>query len=134
MARLHGAAEHRLVGAALSGRQHEASPGSGSLLVQNPSKATIVNQARLDFVRGNDVCIQCHSQGQPRKNPVAWQYYDWPVGVAVGLDLKDFWAPEEHQLGEITFMHYADRAALAGRTAYQHRGRAHPSCGRQRRQ
>jgi predicted CXXCH cytochrome family protein len=82
--------------------------GPGSLHVQNPSATTIVNPARLDFVRGNDVCIQCHSQGKPLKNPVEGQYYDWPTGFHVGLDLKDFWQLEEHKLGETTFTHFAD--------------------------
>jgi predicted CXXCH cytochrome family protein len=82
--------------------------GPGSLHVQNPSATTIVNPAKLDFVRGNDVCIQCHSQGKPLKNPVEGQYYDWPTGFHVGLDLKDFWQLEEHKLGETTFTHFAD--------------------------
>ncbi len=89
--------------------------GPGSLHVQNPSKTSIVNPARLDFVRANDVCIQCHSQGQPLTNPIAGQYYDWPVGFKVGLDLKDFWTLEEHKLGETNFMHYADGSAHKNR-------------------
>lgn len=82
--------------------------GPGSLHVENPSSTTIVNPARLDFVRANDVCIQCHSQGKPLKNPVEGQYFDWPTGFHVGLDLKDFWQLEEHKLGETTFTHFAD--------------------------
>ena len=39
--------------------------------------------------RANDVCIQCHSQGQPLTNPIDGKYYDWPVGFHVGLDLSD---------------------------------------------
>ena len=82
--------------------------GPGSLHVLNPSATTIVNPARLDFVHANDVCIQCHSQGKPLKNPVEGQYYDWPTGFHVGLDLKNFWQLEEHKLGETTFTHFAD--------------------------
>jgi len=82
--------------------------GPGSLHVQDPSAATIINPAKLDYVRANDVCIQCHSQGQPLKNPVEGRYYDWPTGFHVGLDLKDFWRLEEHQLGETNFTHFAD--------------------------
>jgi predicted CXXCH cytochrome family protein len=82
--------------------------GPGSLHVQDPSAATIVNPARLDYVRANDVCIQCHSQGQPLKNPVEGRYYDWPTGFHVGLDLKDFWRLEDHKLGETNFTHFAD--------------------------
>ena len=33
--------------------------------VAAPSRTNIVNPARLDRVRANDTCIQCHSQGQP---------------------------------------------------------------------
>ena len=33
---------------------------------RSPIASTIVNPARLDDVRADDVCIQCHSQGQPR--------------------------------------------------------------------
>jgi predicted CXXCH cytochrome family protein len=89
--------------------------GPGSLHVQSPSKANIVNPARLDFVNGNDVCIQCHSQGQPLSNPIEGQYYDWPVGFKVGLELKDFWKLEEHKLGETTFTHFADGSAHKNR-------------------
>ena len=82
--------------------------GPGSLHVDNPTRTTIVNPARLDFVRANDVCIQCHSQGKPVRNPVEGQYYDWPTGFHVGLDLKNFWELEEHMPGETTFTHFAD--------------------------
>src|SRR5437868_5552573 len=37
--------------------------------VLRPSRANIVNPARLDFAQANNVCIQCHSQGQPLKTP-----------------------------------------------------------------
>ena len=39
-------------------------------------------------MRANDTCIQCHSQGQPLKNPIEGQYYDWPVGFQQGLNLQ----------------------------------------------
>src|SRR5579871_1779176 len=45
--------------------------GPGSEHVQRRSAATIVNPARLDYVRANDTCVQCHSQGQPLKTPIA---------------------------------------------------------------
>ena len=82
--------------------------GPGSEHVRRPSPATIVNPARLDFVRANDTCIQCHSQGQPVANPIAGQYYDWPVGFHQGGNLKDFWTLEEHKLGETNFTHFPD--------------------------
>jgi len=89
--------------------------GPGSEHVRGPSPSTIVNPARLDFVRANDTCIQCHSQGQPLKNPFAGQYYDWPVGFHQGGNLKDFWKLEEHKLGETTFTHFPDATAHKNR-------------------
>jgi predicted CXXCH cytochrome family protein len=74
-----------------------------------------VNPARLDFVRANDVCIQCHSQGRPTRNPIAGRYFDWPAGFHVGLDLKQFWELEEHKAGETTFTHFADGTAHKNR-------------------
>ena len=82
--------------------------GPGSEHVRRPGPATIVNPGRLDFVRASDTCIQCHSQGQPLKNPIAGQHYDWPVGFHQGASLKDFWKLEEHTLGETTFTHFPD--------------------------
>ena len=82
--------------------------GPGSQHVARPSAANIVNPARLDFVRANDTCIQCHSQGQPLRNPIEGKYFDWPVGFDQGEQLKDFWRLEEHKLGETTFTHFAD--------------------------
>src|SRR5579864_1352348 len=38
--------------------------GPGSLHAARPSRANIVNPARLTAFRGNDVCIQCHAQSQ----------------------------------------------------------------------
>src|ERR1035437_373269 len=39
--------------------------GPGIEHVAKPTKANIVNPAKLDHVRANDTCIQCHSQGKP---------------------------------------------------------------------
>jgi predicted CXXCH cytochrome family protein len=89
--------------------------GPGSAHAANPTRLNIVNPARLDFVGANDTCIQCHSQGQPLKNPIEGQYYDWPVGFNQGLNLKDFWKLEEHNLGETNFMHFADGMAHKNR-------------------
>lgn len=82
--------------------------GPGSEHVRQPTVANIVNPARLDFVRANDTCIQCHSQGQPLANPIQGKYYDWPVGFQQGAALKDFWKLEEHKLGETSFTHFPD--------------------------
>src|SRR4051794_17527091 len=65
--------------------------GPGGEHVKRPSRTNIVNPSRLDFVRANDVCLQCHSQGQPKANPFNGKYYDWPVGYEPGNKLSDFW-------------------------------------------
>ena len=82
--------------------------GPGSDHIRQPLTTNIVNPAKLDPVRANDTCIQCHSQGQPITNPQAGQYYDWPVGFQQGGRLADFWRLEEHTLGETSFTHFAD--------------------------
>jgi predicted CXXCH cytochrome family protein len=89
--------------------------GPGSEHVRRPVAATIINPAKLDYVRANDTCIQCHSQGQPLTNPIAGQHYDWPVGFEQGRALKDFWRLEEHKLGEATFTHFPDGTAHKNR-------------------
>ena len=89
--------------------------GPGSAHAEDPSRANIVNPARLDPIQATNVCIQCHSQGRPLKNPIEGKYYDWPVGFHVGLDLKDFWQLEEHKLGEQSFTHFADGTAHKNR-------------------
>jgi predicted CXXCH cytochrome family protein len=82
--------------------------GPGSAHVAQPTRANIQNPARMDYVRGSDTCIQCHSQGQPLTNPIAGRYYDWPVGFQAGLDLQDFWKLETPTLGEQSFLHFAE--------------------------
>ena len=89
--------------------------GPGSDHVRQPTTANIVNPSKLDYVRANDTCIQCHSQGQPLQNPIDGQHYDWPVGFHQGGSLKDFWRLEEHRLGETTFTHFADGTAHKNR-------------------
>jgi len=89
--------------------------GPGREHAARPSAANIFNPAKVDPVRANDTCIQCHSQGQPLTNPIAGRYYDWPVGFRVGLNLSDFWALEEHEPGKTTFTHFADGTAHKNR-------------------
>lgn len=89
--------------------------GAGSEHVAAPNRPTIVNPAKLDYVQANDVCIQCHSQGQPLDNPIRGKYYDWPVGFHVGLNLADFWKLEDHKLGETSFTHFGDGTAHKNR-------------------
>ncbi|HZZ67317.1 MAG TPA: multiheme c-type cytochrome [Phenylobacterium sp.] len=84
--------------------------GAGSAHAAQPTRENILNPAKMDYVRANDTCIQCHSQGQPlgaRPNADG-KYYDWPVGFHEGLDLKDFWQLEPHRLGDLTFTHFPD--------------------------
>jgi predicted CXXCH cytochrome family protein len=89
--------------------------GPGEQHARIPSLTNIVNPARLDFVRGNDVCVQCHSQGQPLTNPIGGRYYDWPVGYRPGDRLADFWRLEEHTPGEETYTHWQDGSAHKNR-------------------
>ena len=93
----------------------ESCHGAGSNHVAQPKLFNILNPARQDFVRANDTCVQCHSQGQPLKNPIKGQYYDWAVGYHAGLKLSDFWKLEEHKLGEATFTHFPDGTAHKNR-------------------
>ena len=55
-------------------------PG-GSTPPGRPAR-TSSHPARADPVHASDRCIQCHSQGQPLKNPTGSRYYDWPVASA----------------------------------------------------
>jgi len=89
--------------------------GPGSLHVDFPVASTIVNPTKLDAVRADDVCLQCHSQGQPRTKPLDGVYYDWPVGFKPGDRLSDVWALEEHDLGKETFTHWPDGTAHKNR-------------------
>jgi predicted CXXCH cytochrome family protein len=89
--------------------------GPGSEHVAHPTRDTIINPARLDYVGANNTCIQCHSQGRPPNNPINGKYYDWPVGFHMGLNLADFWKLEEHKLGETSFTHFPDGTAHKNR-------------------
>jgi predicted CXXCH cytochrome family protein len=89
--------------------------GPGSLHVAHPTKTNIVNPDMLDYVRGNDTCIQCHSQGQPLTNPIAGKYYDWPVGFLPGERLADYWKLEELKPGVTNFYQFADLTAHKNR-------------------
>lgn len=89
--------------------------GPGGNHVAAPSPANIVNPARLNPLRGVEVCLQCHTQGQPVGNPIDGFYYDWPVGYLPGDDLSDYWKLEEHQLGEDTFTHWPEGSAHKNR-------------------
>ncbi|MEO8096806.1 MAG: cytochrome c3 family protein [Acidobacteriota bacterium] len=89
--------------------------GPGSAHVARPARTNIVNPARLNSMQATNVCMQCHSEGQPVANPINGKYWGWPVGFEVGKDLKDFWKLEEHKLGEESFTHFADGSAHKNR-------------------
>jgi predicted CXXCH cytochrome family protein len=89
--------------------------GPGSEHVAHPARENTLNPARMDYVRANDTCIQCHSQGRPLTSPIEDKYYDWPVGYRVGLNLSDFWQLEDHTLGQLTFTHFPEGTAHKNR-------------------
>ena len=89
--------------------------GPGSEHVSHPSRANIVNPAKLDYVRGNDTCIQCHSQGRPLQESFGGKRYDWPVGFTVGAKLTDYWKLDELKPGVTDFLQYADMTAHKNR-------------------
>ncbi len=89
--------------------------GPGGQHVRDEQIKSIVNPARLDPDRADDVCIQCHSQGKPRRNPIEGRYYDWAVGYQPGGRLADVWELEGPHLGEETFTHWPDGTAHKNR-------------------
>jgi predicted CXXCH cytochrome family protein len=89
--------------------------GPGSEHVEHATRGNILNPARMDTISANDTCIQCHSQGRPLSSPIEGKYYDWPVGYRVGLNLRDYWQLEDHNLGELTFTHFPDGTAHKNR-------------------
>ena len=89
--------------------------GPGSTHVKTKLRTDIVNPAKLGAIDGVNVCVQCHSQGQPLNGAINGKYYDWPVGYRPGLKLQDFWKLEEYKLGEQTFTHFADGTAHKNR-------------------
>lgn len=89
--------------------------GPGSEHLTHPSRSNILNPAQLDSAAAGNVCVQCHSQGQPRTSPIEGKYYDWPVGYRVGLKLEDFWKLEDCTLGQTTFYYFPDCTAHKNR-------------------
>lgn len=99
--------------------------GPGSAHVKHPTESNIVNPARLDYVAGNNVCIQCHVQGRPAQYPTQGLYFDWPpafhdaigqVGFATALEhLNNYWTLEPHKPGEANFYYYPDGTAHKNR-------------------
>ncbi len=89
--------------------------GPGSEHVTHPTANNIVNPERLDSVRANDVCMQCHTQGRPVSLPIHGEYPDWPVGYLPGDRLADFWHLEEAKLGTQDFYFFLDASAHKNR-------------------
>jgi predicted CXXCH cytochrome family protein len=89
--------------------------GPGSEHVAHPTRMNIVNPDALDYVRSNDVCMQCHTQGRPLHNPIAGRYYDWPVGFIPGKRLADYWQLEELKPGTTNFYQFAELTAHKNR-------------------
>jgi len=89
--------------------------GPGSAHVEHPRRNNIVNPETLDYVRGNDTCMQCHSQGRPLTDPIAGKHYDWPVGYLPGARLADYWKLEDTKPGVTNFYQYADLTAHKNR-------------------
>ena len=89
--------------------------GPGAAHAAQPARANIFNPARADAVHANDTCIQCHSQGQPLRNPIEGRYYDWPVGFHVGGNLSDFWRLDPAEPGRQDFLYFADGTAHKNR-------------------
>lgn len=89
--------------------------GAGSEHVAHPMRGNILNPSRMDAAAASDTCIQCHSQGRPRSNPIQGRYYDWPVDYRVGLRLQDYWRLEDCTLGQTTFYYFPDCTAHKNR-------------------
>lgn len=90
--------------------------GPGSVHAAHPTKDNIINPRNLDYVRGNDVCIQCHSQGRPTQIAAsANSAYDWPMGFVAGERLADYWQLEELKPGTVNFYQFADLTAHKNR-------------------
>ncbi len=89
--------------------------GPGSAHVAKPTRKNIINPETLDYVRANDTCIQCHSQGRPLKESFNGRHYDWPVGYTAGDLLADYWQLEELKPGVTSFFQFADLSAHKNR-------------------
>lgn len=89
--------------------------GAGGEHVKHPTKDNIVNPAKLDYVRGTDICMQCHSQGRPLQQTIGGKYYDWPVGYQPGQRLSDYWRLEESKFGVQDFYYFPDGTAHKNR-------------------
>ena len=89
--------------------------GPGSEHVAHPTRLNILNPSQMDSIASSDMCIACHSQGQPRNGLIEGKAFDWPVGYRVGERLQDYWKLEDITLGQTDFFHFADGTAHKNR-------------------
>jgi predicted CXXCH cytochrome family protein len=89
--------------------------GPGSEHVAQPTRLNIMNPSGMDSFASSDTCIQCHSQGQPKRELIEGKAYDWPVGYDVTRHLPDYWTLETGNLGQTDFLHFADGTAHKNR-------------------
>jgi len=88
--------------------------GPASAHVASPSRANIVNPARLDPIASVDVCVQCHSEGHALQQ-FEGQDVHWPVGFRPGLRLADFWRLDTHTIGQTEELYFPDGSARENR-------------------
>jgi predicted CXXCH cytochrome family protein len=89
--------------------------GPGSEHARRPLRANIVNPARLDYVKANDVCIQCHSIGESALNPIEGRNYAWPVGFRPGMSLSQFWTFDDRHAAGVDSAYYPDGTGSGNR-------------------
>ncbi len=87
----------------------ESCHGPASGHVKNPVRETVINPARLDYVKANDTCIQCHSQGQP---PAIRSMASSMTGRSASI-----WVPISAIIGAWKGINWAKRLSLIFRTA-----------------
>ena len=81
-----------------------------------PPRSNILNPARMDDFAADDTCIQCHSQGQPKRSPIEGKYYDWPVGYHVGLaSCRITGSSKNTTSAKTNFTHFPDGTAHKNR-------------------
>lgn len=73
----------------------ESCHGPGSIHAASSAPADIVNPARLDPDRRDDICAACHVRG----NDLSGNFY-FPVGYLPGKNLGDYYVPIDVEEGE----------------------------------
>lgn len=75
----------------------ESCHGPGRAHSEDSLITSIVNPARLELERSQEVCLSCHLAGKPPGTE-----YAWPVGYQAGMVLGDFWQGFKPQKGNQT--------------------------------